>query len=269
MKIITSKRPGVLATLKKVYQYRAMILTLALRDLKIQYAQTILGVFWSILRPLTGLLVYWLFFGRLLKIDTGNIPYPLFAFAGMIYWYFFSSLLSSAGTSLLASQDIIKKIYFPKLILPLSKVLVGLVEFAVGFTILLLILVVSGFTPSFKLIFVPIALVLTITISLSIGIWLSALTIRFRDFHHIIPYLVNFGIFLTPVFYPSTLIPHEYKFLVFLNPMAGVLEGFRWMLYNGPIPSINYAIGFIPVCVLLVSGLIYFVRIEGKMSDLV
>jgi len=269
MKTITSERPGVFSALGKVYRYRALVLTLALRDLKIQYAQTLLGILWSILRPLSGLLIYWLFFGKLLKIDTGTIPYPLFAFAGMICWYYFSYLLGSAGTSLLSSQDIIKKIYFPKLILPFSKVLVGLVEFGIAFAILLIMMLYMGFNPQLKLIFIPIGIVLTITTALSVGIWLSALTIRFRDFHHIIPYLVNFGIFVTPVFYPATLIPPDYKFLLFLNPMAGILEGFRWMLFDSPVPSVYYAIGFIPVCLLFVGGLFYFVRIEGKMSDIV
>ncbi|MFH1319476.1 MAG: ABC transporter permease [Bacteroidota bacterium] len=268
-KISASDKQGIIASLVKTFKYRFLVYTFAARDLKAQYAQTVLGIMWSIIRPLTGLLIYTVFFRYLLNVDTGSVPYPLFAFSGMICWYYFSYLISSAGTSLLEAQDIIKKIYFPKLILPVSKVLVGLVEFGISLILLFVMLIIWGFTPDLKILLFPFLIALNIITAFSIGIWLSALTVRFRDFHHIIPYLVNFGIFLTPVFYPATLIPSKYYFFIYLNPMAGVIEGFRWVLFGGAVPSVYFLVGFIPVILLFISGLYYFTRIEGRMTDII
>jgi len=268
-KIITSDKPGIWASLKRVIAYKRLIYTFAQRDLKIQYAQTLLGILWAVLRPLIGLLIYTLFFSYLLNVNTGTIPYPLFAFSGMVCWYFFSFLVSNSGTALRESQYMIKKIYFPKLILPFSKVLVGLIEFSIAFAILLCLMAAWGVFPGIMIILLPLVVVLNIVAGLSIGIWLSALTIRYRDFHHVIPYLVNFGIFLTPIFYPATLIPEKYYYIVYLNPMAGVVESMRWLLFSGSAPSVNFLWGFIPVFLLFFSGIYYFTKIENKIADIV
>ena len=267
--IITAQRQKALPNIKHLIKYRALIWSFSKRDLKIQYAQTMLGILWSILRPLTGLLIYTLFFGYLLKVGAGSIPYPLFAFSGMICWYLFSYVLAGSGTAIIESQYIIKKVYFPKIILPLSKVMVGIVEFSISLIVLLLLMFIWGVIPGFKIILLPFIILLIVAAGLSIGIWLSALTIRFRDFHHIIPYLVNFGIFLTPVFYPAILIPSGYEFLIYLNPMAGVIEGMRWMLFGGAIPSVYYAVGVLPVLLLLFTGLYYFTKMESEMVDII
>jgi len=268
-KIITSNIPGIRSNLRRVMEHKQLIVTFARRDLKIQYAQTVLGITWSFVRPLIGLLIYTLFFSYLLNVNTGAVPYPLFAFSGMVCWYFFSFLVSNSGVSLRESQHMIKKIYFPKLILPLSKVLVGLVEFSIAIIILLCLMAVWGMVPGIMIILLPLVVLLNVIAGLSIGIWLSALTVRYRDFHHVIPYLVNFGIFLTPVFYPATLIPEEYYYIVYLNPMAGVVESMRWMLFSGPIPSLNFLWGFVPVFLLFFSGIYYFTKIENKIADIV
>lgn len=253
----------------RIYQYKAMIYSFALREIKAQYSQTVLGILWAALRPLMGLLMYTFFFHYLLKVDTGDLPYHLFALCGIMPWLYFTYLVGDAGVSVMQSKDLIKKVYFPKLILPISKVLVGLVDFSIVFLVLFLLMLGTGYFPSFKIVFLPFFIALNIATGLSIGIWLSALTIRYRDFHQIIPYLIGFGIFLTPVFFPATLIPEQYHFFIYVNPMAGVIEGFRWCLFEGRTLSIFYLIGFVPVLILLISGFFYFKNIEGEMSDIV
>lgn len=253
----------------RLFEYRAMIYSIALSEIKAQYSQTVLGVLWAALRPLMGLAIYTFFFHYLLKVDTGDLPYHLFAFCGIMPWLYFTYLVGDAGISVMQSKDIIKKVYFPKLILPISKALIGLVDFAIGFLVLFVLMLGSGYLPTYKFVFLPLFIALNVATGLSIGIWLSALTIRYRDFHQIIPYLIGFGIFLTPVFFPTTLIPEQYHFIIYINPMAGVIEGFRWCLFEGETLSLYYLIGFAPVIILLVSGLFYFKNIEGKMADIV
>ena len=253
----------------RLYEYRAMIYSFAVREIKAQYTQTLLGILWAALRPLMGLIIYTVFFHYMLKVDTGELPYPLFALCGIMPWLYFTYLVGDAGVAVVQSKDLIKKVYFPKLILPISKVLVGLVDFGVAFLVLLILMIAFGHLPSYRIVFLPVFIALNVATGLSIGIWLSALTIRYRDFHQIIPYLIGFGIFLTPVFFPTTLIPAQFHFLIYINPMAGVIEGFRWCLFDGQSLSINYLTGFAPVLILLVTGFFYFKRIEGKMSDIV
>ena len=269
IKIITSDRDSIGKKLARVYQYKSLIVTFAIRDLKIQYAQTFLGIIWSVLRPLSGLVIYTAFFGFIMKVDTGNIPYPLFAFSGMICWYEFSNIISQAGRSLIESQNIMNKTYFPKLILPLSKVLVISVDLIITLLILAAITFYYQVPIQLNLLAIPLVLLTIMIVGLALGIWLSALTVRFRDFHHIIPYLVNFGIFVTPIFYPSTLIPVEYHFLLYWNPTAGVVESMRWALFGGDFPSYNYLAGFLLAFALLISGFLYFLKSESRIADTV
>ncbi|MGZ5253064.1 MAG: ABC transporter permease [Flavitalea sp.] len=244
-----------------------MILTLAKRDLRIKYAQTSLGIFWTVLQPLTGLLIFTVFFSRLIHVDTNGIPYPLFAFAGMISWFFFSQVVQGAGLSLVEGQQLIRRVYFPRMVLLIAKVLVALVEFGVAMILLILIMLFMGRLPGWQLLLFPIFLILNIISALSIAIWLSALTIRYRDFHHTIPYLVGFGIWLTPVFYPETLIPSKYHLFLYLNPMATTITGFRWSLIDGAVMHPGYWLALIPVTLLLISGLDYFRKIEDQIPD--
>jgi len=255
--------------LKRVYAYRSMLFNLAYRDLKVQYSQTFLGLLWSVIQPLTGLAIFTVFFDRLLEVDTGGIAYPLFAFSGMTAWYFFTYIVNHTGTSLVNAQHLIKKVYFPRLIVPFSKVLVGAVEFTISLALLLIMMLALGVLPDWRVLALPAFIALNILTGLSIGIWLAALTVRYRDFHHIIPYLINFGIWLTPVFYPATLIPERYHFLIYFNPMAGVIAGFRWSLLGDALPAAWFLASFIPVLLLFVGGLFYFKKIERKIVDII
>jgi len=268
-RVITASDTGLWEYLKKVWRYKKLILTFATRDLKVQYAQTFLGVLWSAIQPLTGLLIFTFFFGKIISLDTKDIPYPLFAFSGIMAWYFFTYMVGQGGHSLVNSQDLIKKIFFPKLVLPLSKVLVGIVEFAISIVLLIILMIIMGSMPGAEVIFFPLFILLNIIVGLAVAIWLSALTLRYRDLQHLIPYLVNFGIWVTPVFYPSTLIPEKYNYFLYFNPLAGVIAGFRWTLLNGERPEIAYFYSFIPVVILFIAGLFYFKKVEGKTSDIV
>lgn len=269
VRVIKAGSKSLFEYLDSVWQFRGLVYTLAVRDLKVQYAQTVLGILWSAIQPLTFLFIFTVFFTQLFQVDTGDIPFNLFAFTGIICWYYFTNIIGHAGTALSSAQDLIKKVYFPKLILPLAKVMVGLAEFAISFGLLVLMMLIQGFVPGPKLLLLPFLLLAIIITGLSVALWLSALTVKYRDFHHLIPYVVNFGIWLTPVFYPTTIVPAEYSFIIHWNPMAALTEGFRWIMLTDQVPSSKYLVSFVPVLFLFVTGLFYFKNVESRISDYV
>lgn len=254
--------------LKKLWSYRSIIVAFVRRDIRAHYAQTRLGIVWSVVQALTAAAIIQVFFGVLLQVTIPGIPYILYAFPGMMAWYFFSYIVNNSGTSLLQSQHLIKKVYFPKLVLPLYKSLVGLVELLVWMLVFAVLLLFFSYPIGLRLLLIPLCVLLNMIAGLSIAIWLSALTVRYRDMSHIIPYLVGFGIFVTPVFFATTMIPNAYQFLVYFNPMAGVIELYRWSILGTGF-STAYLWGLIPCILLLVSGLFYFRRVESTMADLV
>lgn len=271
--IIDSKVKKVGINFKELYAYRDLFLTLAYRDYRVRYAQTFLGFAWALIQPLTTLLIFFLVFGKVAKVDTGDIPYPLFAICGMATWSYFSFVLNQSGTSIVGAQEMIKKIYFPRLIIPLSKATVGLIDFAITCLFIIAMMIYYGFTPSINILFLPLFTIVGILAALAVGIWLSALTIRFRDFQHIIPFMVQFGLYATPIAYPVELVTHSLpkwaSILYFLNPMAGVVEGFRWSLLGTATPSVYSYISFSIIVFLFFSGLYYFKRMERVMADIV
>jgi lipopolysaccharide transport system permease protein len=264
---ILEGRTHFIQYLRKVYEYRTLLRSFTLREIKVKYAQTVLGILWSIIQALVGIGIITFFFGYLLKIDTGAVPYPLYAFPGMIAWYYFSFIIGFSGNALLNAQHIIQKIYFPKIILPVAQSLVGLVDFVIWTCVLLVMMIFFQYPVTVNLVFLPVFIILNMLTGLSLAIWLSALTIRFRDLLIFIPYLIGFGIFITPVFFPEQLIPIKWAWVMYINPMAGVIAGLRWCLLGTELPSVYYLIGFIPVVILFITGSLYFVRIEGKISD--
>lgn len=266
--IIEAGKPANLG-LRELWHYRDLFWVLAYRDLRVRYAQTFLGLLWVVLQPVTTLFIFVIVFGVAVKVETGDIPYPLFALSGLTMWTYFSAVLSQAGSSVIGAQQMIQKIYFPRLVIPLSKATVAMVDYAVAFLFLLIMLIWYGYTPSANLFFLPIFLFVNMIAALGMGIWVSALTIRYRDFQHVIPFLVQFGLYATPVGYPASLIPEKYQALYFLNPMAGIVEGTRWCFFGGqPIPSMAY-LSFGIVLVLFFSGIIYFRRLERIMADII
>jgi lipopolysaccharide transport system permease protein len=252
--------------LKEVWHSRALIYSFAVRDLKVQYAQTYLGVLWSIVQPLTGLLIFVFFFQRVMHIPL-KVPYAVFAFTGMMGWFYFTQLVGQAGTSLMNNQHLIKKVSFPRLVLPLSKVMTGLVEFSISFALLIILMLVTGVSFSPKIIFLPLVVVANIVIGLSVGIWLSALTIRYRDFHHIIPYLIGFGIWLTPVFYPTTIVPREFDLIYYFHPVANVIALYRWIFIGTPLEMMKIVSSFSVAAGFFILGLKYFIRNEKFIAE--
>lgn len=272
-KIIISSSKNVGLNFKELWQFRDLFLVLAYRDLRIRYAQTFLGFIWAILQPLTTLLIFVLIFGRAIQVDTGGTPYPIFAICGMSVWTYFSYVLSQSGNSIIGAQNMIKKIYFPRLIIPLSKAVVGLVDYAIVLILLLFLLAYYEFIPSVNIVFLPIFIIFTIVAALSIGIWLSALTVRYRDFQHVVPFLVQFGLYVSPIGFPAALITERFPDWVgaiyYLNPIAGIVDGVRWSILGGDFLHPYTYISFSAVVVLFVSGLYYFRRVERVMADIV
>jgi len=265
-KTIRGGQQSLWSYLKDVAESRDLILSFAIRDLKIQYAQTYLGIFWSLVQPLTGLIIFNFFFQRVIHLSL-SVPYAVFAFTGIMGWYYFTALVGQAGTVLMANQQPIKKIQFPRLVLPLSKALVGLVEFSISFLLLLIMLLVFHIGISPKIIFLPLVVLANIMSGLSIGIWLSAFTIRFRDLHHLIPYLIGFGIWLTPVFYPTTMVPDSFKWIYYFHPVANVIALYRWIFIGLPIDFCQVASSFTVAGFMFIAGLYFFVRNEKFIAD--
>ena len=256
--------------LRDVWAYRELLYFLVWRDVKVRYKQTALGAAWAILQPVMTMVVFSVFFGRLAKVPSDGIPYPVFAFAALLPWQLFAYALSESSNSLVSNQNLITKVYFPRLVIPMSAVLAGLVDFAVAFVILLGMMRYYGIVPTAAIALLPLFVLLAVATALAVGLWLSALNVKYRDVRYTIPFLTQFWLFATPVAYPSTLVPERWRALYGLNPMAGVVEGFRWALLGksqGPGPLLAVSVG--AVVVLLVGGLIYFRRMESTFADIV
>jgi len=271
--IVDANKSRFSLNLKELLHYKDLFLILAYRDLRIRYAQTALGLLWAFIQPAATLLIFTVVFGRAVKVDTGSIPYPVFAICGMTTWTYFAFVLNQSGNSIIGAQEMVKKIYFPRLVIPLSKALVGFVDFAIAFLILATLMFFYGVVPSSNIIFLPVFILLTVVAGLAVGIWLSALTIRYRDFQHVVPFLVQFGLYATPIAYPSETIinnlPAWASLLYYLNPMSGIVEGFRWSVLGGSLP-IGYAwLSYGVVLVLFFTALFYFKKVERVMADIV
>ncbi len=273
-KIVVDANKGRFSlNLKELISYRDLLLILAYRDLRVRYAQTFLGFAWAVIQPLITLIIFTLVFGRFVRVDTGGIPYPVFALCGMVAWTYFGFVMTQSGNSIIGAQDMIKKIYFPRLVIPLSKAIVGLVDFLVAFILFFVLLIYYRVPVSLNILTLPFFLGLTILSSLSVGIWLSALSIRFRDFQHVTPFLVQVGLYATPIAYPGEIVVASLAdwgaVLFYLNPMAGIVEGFRWSILGQgtlhPLAFISYGM----VLILFFTGLIYFRKVETVMADIV
>jgi len=271
--VVDAGKTGINLNLKELFHYKDLFLILAYRDLRVRYAQAFLGLLWAVLQPLATLIIFTVVFGKVAKVDTGGIRYPLFAVCGMAAWAYFAFVLNQSGNSIIGAQEMVKKIYFPRLVIPLSKAVVGFVDFIIAFLFIIILLLYYGFVPSSNIIYLPVFILLTIVSALAVGIWLSALTIRYRDFQHIVPFIVQFGLYATPVGYMASDVvnnlPEWGTFLFYANPMAGIVEGFRWSILGGNPPVAYAYISFSVVLLLFVSGLYYFKRVERVMADIV
>lgn len=257
--------------LRELWRFRELLYFLIWRDIKVRYKQTVIGAAWAIIQPFMTMIVFSLFFGRLAGIPSDGLPYPIFSYAALVPWTFFAAGLANASNSLVGSANLIKKIYFPRLVIPISAVLSGVVDFLLAFAVLLLMMLAYGIVPTINVIFLPFFLLLALITALSVGLWLSAMNVQFRDIRYVVPFLTQFWLFATPIAYPSSLIQNEtLRALYGINPMAGVVEGFRWaLLGTETTPSGILVISSVAAVLLLVSGAFYFRRMEKTFADVV
>jgi homopolymeric O-antigen transport system permease protein len=255
---------------RELWDYRELLYFLTWRDVKVRYKQTALGAAWAIIQPLFMMLVFSLFFGRLAKIPSDGIPYPIFTFCALLPWQLFAHALTESSNSLVANERLITKVYFPRLVVPIAAVLGGLVDFAVAFAILLVMMFYYGIVPSWAIVALPGFLLLAVMTALGVGLWLSALNVKYRDVRYTINFLIQFWLFATPVAYPSSIVPQKWRALYGLNPMAGVVEGFRWaLLGKQEAPGTMLWVSVAVVILILIGGLCYFRRMEQQFADVV
>ncbi len=253
-----------------VWKYRELLYFLTWRDIKVRYKQTILGIAWAVIQPLFMMLIFTVFFGRLAKVPSDGLPYPIFAFTALLPWQMFSRALTDASTSLVVNERLITKVYFPRLLIPASAVLASLVDFGIAFVLLLGMMVFYGIVPTTASATLPLFILLALITALGVGFWLSALNAQYRDVRYTLPFLTQVWLFATPVVYPSSLVPESWRLLYGLNPMTGVVEGFRWaLLGKGMPPDAMLAVSVIASLTMFVGGLYYFSRMEKNLSDVV
>jgi len=253
-----------------LWLYRELILFMTWRDLKVRYKQTLLGVGWAVIQPFLTMVVFSIFFGNLAKVPSDDVPYPIFSYTALIPWTLFSKALQDASRSLVASRHMITKIYFPRMILPLASILAGVVDFLISFIVLVGMMLFYGITPTHNIWILPIFLILALVTAAGVGLWLSALNVIYRDVGYILPFLTQFWMFLTPIAYPTSLVPGKWQSLYAINPMTGVVDGFRWaLLGTGEPPGMMTLISSLVAMILLISGMFYFRRTERLFADMV
>ncbi len=256
--------------LRDLWAYRELILFLTWRDLKVRYKQTLFGASWAILQPFLTMVVFSIFFGNLAEIPSDGVPYPIFSFTALLPWTLFSKALQDASISLVASSHMITKIYFPRMILPLSAVLAGLVDFFIAFAVLIGMMFYFGIMPTANVWMLPLFLLLALITAIGVGLWLSALNVLYRDIGYVIPFLTQFWMFITPIAYPSSMVPEKWRAIYAINPMAGVVDGFRWALMGtGQPPGLMTLVSSLVAVVLLISGMFFFRRMERLFADMV
>jgi lipopolysaccharide transport system permease protein len=267
--VIRPSRGWVSFDLRSVWEYRELLYILMWRDVAVRYKQTALGVAWAVIQPLLAMIVFSIFFGKLAKMPSDGVPYPVFAYAALLPWQLFAKALTDSSGSLLSNRNLITKVYFPRLILPFSAVLSGLVDLGVAFCLLLGMMAYYHLVPTLAILALPLLVIFAVVTALAVGLWLAALTIRFRDAQYVIPFLTQFWLFATPIAYPISLIPERFRPLAGLNPMTGVVEGFRWALLGksgGLGPEV--LVSAVAVMVLLFGGIAFFRRVEKTFADL-
>lgn len=265
---IQPSRGWAALNLAELWQYRELIFFLAWRDVKVRYKQTIIGVAWVLLQPLAMMAVFWLLFGRMAKLPSDGLPYPLFVLVALLPWQFFSRVISESTNSLITDQRLITRVYFPRLVVPIATGFTALVDFGLAMGLVAMLMMLLGVAPGSTLVFLPIVILLMLAAALGVGFWLSALNVEYRDVMYAVPFLVQFWFFVTPVVYSTSLLPEKWTFLFWLNPMTVVVEGFRWcLLGSGAGMSSMSALSALVAIVLFVSGMIWFRRRERSFVD--
>jgi lipopolysaccharide transport system permease protein len=263
-------RPGWVAIdFPELWRYRELVLFYALRDVKVRYKQTLLGVAWAVLQPVLTMVVFSIFFGRLAGVPSDGIPYPIFAYCGLVPWQLFSYALTQSSSRIVEDAQVITKVYFPRLIVPLASVIAGLIDFSIALVTLAAMMIYYGISVSWAILTLPLFTLLALMAALAVGLWLSALNVRYRDVRYTIPFLSQFWLFITPVAYSSSLVPPHWQALYGINPMVGVVNGFRWALLGKTPPDPILFVSVIATALLLTGGLFYFRRMEKSFADVI
>lgn len=268
--VIRPSRGWVPLHLEELWAHRELLYFLAWRDIKVRYKQTVVGIGWAVIQPVVTVLVFSLIFGGLARIPSNGLPYPIFLYAAMLPWSLFATGLTAGSTSLVANQRLVTKVYFPRLILPVAAVLASLVDFGIAFAVFIILMLYFGILPTIAIVTLPLFIAVTLFSAVGIACWLSAIDARYRDVRHTLPFLTQLWYFATPIVYPLSFIPQDWRWILGLNPMTGVVEGFRWALLGQPLnlsPSLILSLSL--VMALFVSGLYYFRRAERIFADMV
>lgn len=254
---------------RELWHYRDLFYILTLRDIKVRYKQTLLGAAWAIIQPLFTMIIFSLFFGRLAGIQSEGIPYPLFAFAGLLPWTFFSNAVTQSGNSLVGSANLITKVYFPRMIIPMAAVASGLLDFAIAFLLLAVLMVWYGVGPGISILLLPVLVLLTSLFAAGAGMWMSALNVKYRDIRYALPFMIQLGLFVTPIIYPVSLVPEKYRWLLMLNPLTGQIEAYRAVFFDRPIDWTSLGISSLITVAILVFAAYNFKSMERSFADVV
>ena len=269
--IIIESGKGLKHYWKDLWAYRELFYFLAWRDIAVRYKQTVIGVAWSVIRPVLTMAVFVVVFGRLAKLPSDGVPYAILVFAAMLPWNFFSNALSESSNSLVGNANMISKVYFPRLAIPASSVIVSFVDFLISSGVLALLMVWYRFVPSWRIVALPLFTMLAFGVAIGAGLWFASLTVKYRDFRFIVPFVVQFGLYLSPVGFSSSIVPAQWRLLYSVNPMVGVIDGFRWSILGGDVqiywPGLLLSIGL--VILLMISGIWYFRKTERTFADVI
>jgi lipopolysaccharide transport system permease protein len=267
--VIEPSKGWVPLNLRDLWQYRDLLYILMMRDIKVRYKQTILGAAWAIIQPLFTMLIFTLFFGRLAGMPSDGIPYPLFAYAGLLPWTFFSNAVTSSGNSLVGNSNLITKIYFPRMIIPMASVASGLIDFVIAFGLLVVLMFYYAVGLSINILMLPVLIILTSLLAIGIGMWMSALNVKFRDIRYALPFLIQLGMFATPIIYPSSLVPDKWRWLLALNPLTGQIEAYRSAFFGKPFDWLALGISAILTLAILFYAAYTFRRMEKSFADII
>lgn len=255
---------------RDLWRYRELFYFLAWRDILVRYKQTVIGVAWAVVRPLLTMLVLTFVFGRLAKLDSGGVPYPILVFCGMLPWQFFATAFAESGNSLVSNAGMISKVYFPRLVVPVSSVITSFVDFLISSVLMALMMVYYGYMPGQSILLLPLFVLLAFATAFGAGLWVSALMVRYRDFRYIVPFVVQFGLYISPVGFSSSVVPEQWRLLYSINPMVGVIDGFRWaILGESHIYWPGFALSVAGVFVIICTGIYYFRRTERTFADVI
>ena len=267
--VIEPSKGWVPLNLRDLWQYRDLLYILTMRDIKVRYKQTVLGALWAIIQPLFTMLIFTLFFGRLAGMPSDGIPYPLFAYAALLPWTFFSNAVTGSGNSLVGNSNLITKIYFPRMIIPIASVASGLLDFLIAFGLLIFLMFYYAVGLSINIVMLPVLVILTSLLAIGIGMWVSALNVKFRDIRYALPFIIQLGMFATPIIYPSSLVPEKWRWLLSLNPLTGQIEAYRSAFFGKPFDWLSLGISAVLTLAILFYAAYTFRRMEKSFADLI